>query len=537
MKKIYICLAAALSLLVSSCEDNFDPQIYGSLRPGEFPKTEKEYELYMMTCYLPFTTVWTYDMSSAGLQHGWYIQSGGVVRMFDSTSDIEGTNFISNEFGRLTRGDFSNAVYWWRGTVSDENSVNHFPKTAQITRYTEIIDVLERAGIEEDKRTALVGEARLCRGIMLYYLLHNFGPVRVVLDPSKVTDSETLANVTRPTLDEMCGWIRDDLEYAAAYAPEKAVDQGRFTRDLARVFLMRHCLNEGSHMTGYYERGLEMYRELNTGRYSLYREGNNPYAEQFLNAHKFNCEVIGAISCKEDADGNPMHGNFNAFMMWALPSDVAESPQFIRGGGWLQAFSFDRNFYTTFEEKDLRRRTIVTSYLARDGVTVNSSHFGIRWYGYIINKWPQETNTTFQGQDIPVARWAEVLLNFAELETRAKMTVTAEALDAVNQVRDRAGLSPLSGREASDPDKFLDAVLLERAHELFFEGFRKIDLIRYNRYAQNMYQYKSVIPTHQYVPLPNYVMDQAKASGIDLQQEYSRPGWTEDVSNANKSNI
>ncbi len=537
MKKIYLYLAA-LSLLFGSCENNFDPQIYGSLLPGQFPTNEKEYEAYMMTCYLPFTTVWTYDMSSAGLQHGWYIQSGGVVRMFDSTTDIEGENNSSNDFGRLTRGDFSNAVYYWRGTVSDENSPNHFPKTAQITRYTEIIDVLEKADIDKAKREELVGEARLCRGIMMYFLMHNFGPVRVVLDPEKINDPETLSNISRPTLDEMCGWIKDDLEYGVEHVQETTPDRGRFTKDVARVFLMRHCLNEGEHMQGYYDRGLEMYRELvSTGKYRLFKEGDNPYAEQFLNKNKFNCEVIAAISCSEQADGGPMHGNMNAFMMWALPSDVAVSETFIRGGGWLQAFSIDKNFYSTFDSNDLRRKTIVTSYVANDGVTVTRNHFGSRWFGYIINKWPQETNTTFQGQDIPVARWAEVLLNFAELDVRKKGTVTAEALAAVNEVRDRAGLPGLSGRAATVKDDFLEALLTERAHELFFEGNRKIDLIRFNKYAQKFYENKSRIPTHQYMPLPNYAVEQAAASGITLEQTYSREGWEEDVAKANPSGI
>ncbi len=67
-------------------------------------------------------------------------------------------------------------------------------------------------------------------------------------------------------------------------------------------------------------------------------------------------------------------------------------------------------------------------------------NLGVRWNGYIMNKFPQETMTTFQGTDIPLARWADVLLMYAEAEVRKTGTVpSVAAINAVNQVRNRAG--------------------------------------------------------------------------------------------------
>lgn len=56
MKKIrLIRLFIATSLLVlSSCEDNFDPKIFGTLNPDNFPSTETEYKDYALACYIPF---------------------------------------------------------------------------------------------------------------------------------------------------------------------------------------------------------------------------------------------------------------------------------------------------------------------------------------------------------------------------------------------------------------------------------------------------------------------------------------------------
>jgi hypothetical protein len=35
-------------------------------------------------------------------------------------------------------------------------------------------------------------------------------------------------------------------------------------------------------------------------------------------------------------------------------------------------------------------------------------------------------------------------------------------------------------------------------------------------------------PTHQYMPLPDYAIQQAETYGKTLTQEYTRPGWEQD---------
>lgn len=420
--KIWSTIAIAAAMLCSSCENNFDPNLYGTLNPENFPSNEAEYTSYMMTCYMPFMTVWTYDMNAGGVQHGWYIPAGGVIRMFDCPSDFMAVGNLNEEgWAYFTRGQFAPAVYYWRGQVQDVHNVNHFPKTTQITRFTEIIGTLENAPadrLNEATKMSLLGEARLCRGVMLYYLLHTFGPVPVVIDPDKVLDPEALSNTTRPSLDQMCKWIEDDFEFAVAHAPETAPVVGRYTSDYARFCLMRHCLNEGDHMPGYYDRGIELYNELNTGKYRLYTEGDNPYKSVFSYHNKFNCEIIEAVSCNDGADGYPQHGNFFPFLALALPWNVAKEDPFPTETRWLQAYSMNVNYYDAFEPNDQRRDCILTSYKANNGTTYSRSHIGSQWNGFIVNKWPHECEAQFQSQDVPLARWADVLLMYAELLTQ-----------------------------------------------------------------------------------------------------------------------
>ena len=61
-KKILFPILSSLLLLLGSCENNFDAHIYGNLMQGKYPSTEDECVSYMMTCYIPFTSVFTLSL-------------------------------------------------------------------------------------------------------------------------------------------------------------------------------------------------------------------------------------------------------------------------------------------------------------------------------------------------------------------------------------------------------------------------------------------------------------------------------------------
>lgn len=543
MKKIskLFTILFTTACLLCSCEDNFDPKIFGTLNPTNYPTTEADYESFMMLCYSPFTTLGTYWLGagSSANQFTWYIPPGGVMRLFDSTSD----NTAPWEYGwgagwyYYTKADFNECVYATRD-LSDPNP-SHFAKTAEVSYMTYVIGVLEKAPADilpEAKKNALLGEAHLLRGIMAYYLLHLYGPVALIVNPDDVSVEEKLKEVERPTLQQMTEWITADFDYAYNNIPEKQEEKGRYNRDYARVCIMRHCLNEGSYMSGYYQKAIDMYNELK-GKYSLFNQGDNPYAELFKVANEFNNEIIMAISCDPNADGGRQGGNSNPYEFYMVPSNAAnlddqgqQTPFYPMGAGWGQVFNISPKYYDTFDVNDKRRETIITRYYNTGGVWVDRNT--TNWDGFIINKYPVESATYMQGTDIPLARWADVLLMYAEAEVRDSNTPSSAAINAVNEVRNRAGLENLPATVTSSKDAFLDAILIERGHELFYEGMRKIDLIRFNRYAQEVSKNKGVKPTHQYVPLPNYAVEAAESYGKVLTQTYERDGWQADLAAA-----
>lgn len=548
-KTIYIAITAAALTLGSGCNKDFDPKIYGVLTEQNFPVSESDFVSLMMSCYIPFTNTWTYSLyASSGNQHPWYIPAGGVLKQFDTTSDVEApwvSGVWNINYRQLSEANFSMCRYYSRSVLEDARP-NNYPKTREVTRFTSVIGTIQNAPatkISEERKREILAEARICRGLQMYNLLHVYGPVPLIVTPEDVENTEALNNAVRPSLDEISRWIYDDFEFASRYAPENQSEKGRFSRDYAKFMLMKHCLNEGGHMDGWYSKAIEMYRELNTGKYRLFTAGGNPYKEMFREKNDFNCEIIAAISCDPSSTGNLKEGSMNPFAMLAIPNNAAkkddlgnDTPFSVCGPGWGLTFNVAPKFYDSFESADLRKESILTEYYTTTGEWWGPAEIGKKseWDGYIPYKYPAETATApCFGNDFPLARWADVLLMFAEAEVRQSGAApSSEAVAAVNEVRSRAGLGALAPSRTDSAEHFLDALLEERGHEFWFEGMRKVDLIRFNRYARQVRKTKGTVPTHQYMPIPDYAVNEAAEIGKTLVQEFARDGWDEDKSKA-----
>lgn len=90
----------------------------------------------------------------------------------------------------------------------------------------------------------------------------------------------------------------------------------------------------------------------------------------------------------------------------------------------------------------------------------------------------QTSDSAFPDMDVPFMRAAEAYLTYAEAVTRgAGGTVTPEnAADAINELRKRAN--------AEEKDAYtLEQICDEWAREFYFEGRRRMDLIRFGKFA------------------------------------------------------
>lgn len=130
--------------------------------------------------------------------------------------------------------------------------------------------------------------------------------------------------------------------------------------------------------------------------------------------------------------------------------------------------------------------------------------------GYAVSKFKNvdsngnagsDTAGNFCDTDIPLIRLAEIYLNYAEASLRGGGGDLNLAATKINELRQRA-FGNASGNISSG-DLTLDFVLDERSKELYWEGQRRTDLIRYNYFTTNSYlwPFKGNIPNGTSVDL------------------------------------
>jgi starch-binding outer membrane protein, SusD/RagB family len=111
--------------------------------------------------------------------------------------------------------------------------------------------------------------------------------------------------------------------------------------------------------------------------------------------------------------------------------------------------------------------------------------------GYAVTKWQNKTSAglpgkhpTFVDTDFPMFRLAEAYLIYAEAVVRGGTGGTmTEAVGYINQLRQRAYGNTSGNVTTID----LDLILKERARELYWEGFRRTDLIRFDKFTEASY--------------------------------------------------
>ncbi|MDR1780623.1 MAG: RagB/SusD family nutrient uptake outer membrane protein [Tannerella sp.] len=102
-------------------------------------------------------------------------------------------------------------------------------------------------------------------------------------------------------------------------------------------------------------------------------------------------------------------------------------------------------------------------------------------------------------------RYAEVLLMYAEALTQGASGSAGSADDAVNLVRVRAGMSPLSGVTNQQ-------VMDEKFAEIAMEwGVRYFDMLRLENYSELSYDGRTFSPDLKYLPYPQAQVDQLPA--------------------------
>jgi hypothetical protein len=173
-------------------------------------------------------------------------------------------------------------------------------------------------------------------------------------------------------------------------------------------------------------------------------------------------------------------------------------------GGWKMPWTtFDK-----FDQADKRAKRLLGKF-----PTYGGQIFDARANGY-IGALPMKYGTDpgavneHNAVDVVVWRYADVLLLLSEAinETQGP---TDEAYSLINLVRTRAGLNDLPA--GLTKDQFRNKLMDERLFELWCEGSRRNDMIRWGTFIQRAIDEGSIKTKPEFVlmPLPRQVINES----------------------------
>ena len=342
-------------------------------------------------------------------------------------------------------------------------------------------------------------EARGLRALAYYHELDFFNVSSFVTEDNEV-GSYIPETYSRKQLFE---YIESELKELGESLPSR--NYGHFTRSAANALLARLYLNAEVYT------GTARWNDCIAACNKVIEDGYNTLAPSYsslFNADndKRTDEIIFALAC--DATHTVAWGagtylvcasrfdnydgileDFGVATYWNC---LRVRPQlvdlFTDGDSRAMFGSRDRKFYDEAPE-DFYEDPGDTKYKYRDREKEISKHDDVTT-GWEMTKW---TNLTDEGEvasdtrvngaetDYPMFRLADVYLMAAEATLRGGTGAQKTALEYVNLVRERA-FGGASGDIASG-DLTLDFILDERARELYSEGVRRTDLIRFGKYT------------------------------------------------------
>ncbi len=371
-------------------------------------------------------------------------------------------------------------------------------------------------------------EARYLRSFVMLSVLDGWGQV-----PFRDAGSSLLEDAQVLGPQEVVDFVVSEMDAIINDLP--AAPTNRANKDAARVLKMKALLNKGAYLNR--EAPTFNAADMNavasiadqiigSGKYQLsdnYFENFAPNNDAIGKENIWTGENVGGVSS----------GNVRS--RWFCTLHYNQNPS-----GW-NGFTTLGDFYMSFEDGDIRKKSSYTGMTDVSGinagflvgqqfnekgealkdrkgnplsftkeVAIKESGDNLEVTGIRVIKYPIDYKSGDNvDNDYVYYRYSDVLLMKAEALLRTGNA--AGALDIVNQIRTKRGASPLAALTT-------DNLLAERGRELYWEGHRRTDLIRFGKFL-NAWEEKAASGKERLLfPIPT----QSLASNPNLKQN---PGY------------
>ena len=330
----------------------------------------------------------------------------------------------------------------------------------------------------EDVIEGYLNEARFLRALSYWHALDLFGG-----NVPFVTEGNPIgADMPEQTnAEDLFEYIESELLAIEGDLPATRENEyGRVDKAAAWTLLSKLYLNAEVYIgqDRYSDARVFAERVLDDGGYYLEED----YEHLFLADNDNSPEIIMPV--RFHGQNTRSYGGTNYIINAAIGGNMSASDFGLPGGGWA-GLRVTPQFVDKFEDNDGR------GLFHTDGQTLEINDFRDFTNGYAVTKWKNITSDgsptssqEFVDTDYPMFRLADVYLMYAEAVLRGGGDET-RALDYVNELRERAYGDDSGNITAA---KFnLEFILDERARELYWEGHRRTDLVRYGLFTSDQY--------------------------------------------------
>lgn len=330
-----------------------------------------------------------------------------------------------------------------------------------------------------------IAEAKFLRGLSYLNLVRNWSgvPLRTELNMEQ-------KDLSKSTASDVYELIVEDLLFAEANLSQTHSSSGKPSAWSAKAVLSDVYLDLGM----YAESEGKSKQVIESGNFSLVKVSSKSdfqlkiFGPEILSSTE---ELFAFKFARFDGQGN--------YILWI--SNHPSTNLYAFGGAYaVHSFATNPN-YVAWDAADIRKSLW------------DKINFGLGANTLVSSKYtdPQAVSNNGAGNDQPVYRYSDVLLNYAEASAKSQNMITLDALDALNQVHRRAYGHDPEQAAVSDydlagltVDGFVDLVIKERGYEFQYEGKRWHELKRTGK-AATLIQYgkgKSIAEKHLLWPIP-----------------------------------
>lgn len=448
MKKLFFSFLIVLITCANfiACKKALEPEVFSQLTSANFPKTQNDANAILTGFYANFSHDWggLYCAINTGQEDNSGPRPGSWRYMSTTVTDEVFDNWNANGMGN--QFNWGSNSYWGLSKL-----------LPVVARSTAFIESLKTSPLPDALKKSATAETKCLRAWMMFLMYDFYGPINARVDPATLADTTYTA---RPTKEQYLGWMIKDLTEAIPDLMTRTngtSSWGKVNKGLASMLLMKIYMNDKQ-----WTNAKTVAESITTMGYSLLPS----YKQVFID--EGNSEVIWASPSGINV---PSH-----HMPCSTPGDIASMLGQQVDVGWGGQF-IPWAFVEKYQTQDTRLETIAQQYTNNNGRIIRRGPNGLA-NGAIAFKNVIPISKSKVGDFSTVAfRYADVLLSLAEIENELNGP-TATAVAFAKQISDRAASTLNLPAITASKEAFRVFLSDERGRELYWEGWRRQDMIR-----------------------------------------------------------